>query len=152
MTPRASSTTLSYVLTLSIATMLVGGLIVAGGTFVKDHREQVIRQELQVIGEHVASNVDQVDRYARAADDLAAANVSQTFPDDVTGATYVVRLVDDGGDARLFLNATRPSVSVDVNVTTATPIATASNASGGTVVVKCQVVGGDCNKILIDNA
>lgn len=152
MTDRATSTTLSYVLTLSIATVLVGGLIVAGGTFVKDHREQVIRQELQVIGEHVASNVDQVDRYARAADDLAAANVSQTFPDDVTGATYVVRLRDNGGDPRLFLNATRPTVSVDVNVTTVRPVATESNASGGTIVVKCQVAGGDCNKILIDNA
>lgn len=152
MTDRATSTTLSYVLTLSIATVLVGGLIVAGGTFVKDHREQVIRQELRVIGEHVASNVDQVDRYARAADDLTAATLSQTFPDDVTGATYTVRLLDSGGDARLFLNATRPSVSVDVNVTTVTPVATGSNASGGTIVVRCQIDGGDCNTLLIDNA
>lgn len=67
MSDRGTSTTLSYVLTLSIATVLVGGLIVAGSTFVKDNREEVIRQELQVIGEHIASNIEQVDRYAVAA-------------------------------------------------------------------------------------
>lgn len=133
MTDRATSTTLSYVLTLSIATILVGGLIVAGSSFVEDHREEVIRQELKVVGEHVASNIDQVDRYAQAADTLEQASLNQTFPDDVTGSTYNLELVG-GTDPRLFLNATRPSVSVDINVTTTTEIGD-SNAGGGTVVV-----------------
>lgn len=151
MSDRATSTTLSYVLTLSIATLLVGGLIVAGSTFVEDRREQVIRQELKVIGEHVAGNIDQVDRYARAADSLERATLNQTFPDDVTGATYDLRLVG-GSDPRLFLNATQPDVSVNVNVTAQTTIAD-SDADGGTIVVECaSITGGDCDEIRITNA
>lgn len=135
MRDRGTSTTLGYVLTLSIATILVGGLIVTGSTFVKDHREQVIRQELQVIGEHVASNIDQVDRYVRAADTVTTANVTQSLPADVTGSSYTIKLVDGSGDPRLHLNSTRPQVSVDVNVTTLTDVDTSSSANGGDVVV-----------------
>ena len=147
MTDRATSTTLAYVLTLGIATILVSGLIVAGSTFVEDRREQVIRQELQVIGEHVASNIDQVDRYVRAGDDVSTARVEQDLPNSVTGATYDLRLVE-GSDPTLFLNSTQPDVSVSVDITTVTDVAD-SNAGGGTVVVECT--DGNCDEIEINN-
>ena len=152
MTDRATSTTLSYVLTLSIATILVGGLIIAGSTFVEDRREQVIRQELEVIGEHIAGNIDQVDRYASASDDLSTARVEQTFPDDVTGSTYDVKLVPGGGDPTLFLNSTRPAVSVSVDVTTTASVSSDTAAGGGTIVVRCVVSGGDCTEVELTNA
>lgn len=152
MTDRATSTTLSYVLTLSIATVLVGGLIVAGGTFVKDHREQVIRQELSVIGEHLAGNIDQVDRYARAGATLSAARIEQHFPNDVTGSSYTVKLADGGNDPRLLLNASQPQVSVSINVTTVTEIDATTSADGGRIVVACDVTAaGDCDDIEISN-
>lgn len=153
MTDRATSTTLSYVLTLTIATLLVGGLIVTGSSFVEDRREEVIRQELEVIGEHITGNIDQVDRFARASGDLSVAEIEQAFPEDVTGSTYNIKLVDGGGnDPTLFLNSTQPAVSVSVNVTAVSPITATSTADGGRIVVECEYSGGDCDRIVINNA
>lgn len=152
MTDRATSTTLSYVLTLAIAAVLVSGLLLAGSTFVEDRREQVIRQELLVIGEHLASNVEQVDRYARANEDLAEARIEQTFPGRVTGTSYGVRLVENGMEPTLVLRSVRPRVSVEVNVSVQTTVAD-SNASGGRIAVECAVsAGGNCDDLVIDNA
>lgn len=154
MIDRATSTTLSYVLTLAIAAVLVTGLLLAGGTFVEDRREQVIRQELRVVGEHVATNVEQVDRFARASDDLAEARIEQTFPDRVTGSSYSVKLVDGGGEPKLLLNASRPRVSVAVNVTVRTAVAGETAASGGRIGVECELAGpppDDCDELVIDD-
>lgn len=152
MTDRAMSTTLSYVLTLAIAAVLVSGLLLAGSTFVEDRREQVIRQELLVIGEHLATNVEQVDRYARANEDLAEARIEQTFPGRVTGTSYGVRLVENGMEPTLVLRSVRPRVSVEVNVSVQTTVAD-SNASGGRIAAECAVsAGGNCDDLVIDNA
>lgn len=146
------STTLSYVLTLAIAAVLVSGLLLAGSTFVEDRREQVIRQELLVIGEHLATNVEQVDRYARANEDLAEARIEQTFPGRVTGTSYGVRLVENGMEPTLVLRSVRPRVSVEVNVSVQTTVAD-SNASGGRIAAECTVsASGDCDDLVIDNA
>lgn len=146
------STTLSYVLTLAIAAVLVSGLLLAGSTFVEDRREQVIRQELLVIGEHLATNVEQVDRYARANEDLAEARIEQTFPGRVTGTSYGVRLVENGMEPTLVLRSVRPRVSVEVNVSVQTTVAD-SNASGGRIAAECAVsAGGNCDDLVIDNA
>lgn len=155
MTDRAVSTTLSYVLTLSIATLLVTGLIFAGSTFVEDRREQVIRQELRVIGEHVATNVEQIDRYAAATDDLRSARLSQTYPPRVTGATYDVILRDGGGGgavSTLYLNSTDPDVAVQIDVRTTADVAAESVADGGAISVECEVSAGSCDRIVIDSA
>lgn len=149
MTDRGTSTTLSYVLALAIATLLVGGLVFAGSTFVEDRREQVIRQELRVIGEHVAGDVQQVDRYAQAADSVSTARVRQSFPRSVTGSSYTMKL-RDGSPATLYLNATQPDVRVAVEITTQQPVASESVASGGPVVATCDTGASPC-ELEIDN-
>jgi len=152
MTERATSTTLSYVLTLSVATILVSGLIFAGSTFVEDRREQVVRQELQVIGEHLATNVEQVDRYADATDTLRAASLEQTFPSRVTGTTYDAILRGNGGDPTLTLTASDPAVTVEVDLADGVPITGETFADGGTIAATCQISGGNCDRIVIENA
>lgn len=152
MTDRATSTTLSYVLTLSIATVLVGGLILAGSTFVEDQRENVIRQEMQVVGEHLASNIEQVDRYNRSADRLEEARVSQTFPSDVTGSSYLVELEDDGGQPQLHLTSSQPRVTVSLNVSVSEDNVEGSEASGGRILARCTGTGTDPCEPEIDNA
>jgi hypothetical protein len=144
MTDRGVSTTLSYVLTLTIATLLVGGLIMAGSSFVEDRREQVIRQELLVVGEHLASNIEQVDRYRRAADTVQTASVSQAFPNDVTGSTYTVEL-KDGSPPQLYLNSSRPRISITVNVSQSVT-ACDSVASGGPIVAEWDT-GSSCLEV-----
>lgn len=150
-TERGTSTTLSYVLTLSIATLLVAGLILAGSTFVQDHREQVIRQELQVVGEHLASNIEQVDRYAAASDGLTDAKIRQQLPNRVTGSQYDV-ILRDSGDPTLYLNATNPDVEVQIDVETQADVTTETFAGGGEIAVECEVSANQCDRIVIDNA
>jgi hypothetical protein len=149
MTPRGVSVTLNYVLVLAISSILVTGLIIAGGTFVGDQRERVIEGELRIIGHHVAGNMEQVDRLVRAdrAGDPDEAYVNQTFQQDVTGTTYAVRLVENGGTPQVVLNASQPAVSVRVNASVETDVDTDSFATGGTLSVAY-----DGNELVIRNA
>ncbi len=133
LTDRSVSTALGYVLTLAIAALLVGGLFVAGGNFVDDRREQVIRQEMNVVGQHVASNVEEADRMVEAGGSSTEVSINQTFPDRVTGSSYRVELVEDDG-GYLRINSTRPEVSVVIEVDNATALEN-SYAEGGEVAV-----------------
>lgn len=145
---RSVSTTFGYVLTLAISSLLVTGLIVAGGTFVDEQREQVVQHEMEVVGEHVAGNVQQVDRMVNASDESdPVARINQSFPTHISGTTYNVELAENGGEPKLFLNSTRPELSVSVNVSTQTEVGD-SVADGGTIVIRYD----DAEGIVIDDA
>ena len=133
MTDRSVSTALGYVLTLAIAALLVGGLFVAGGNFVDDRREQVIRQEMNVVGQHVASNVEEADRMVEAGGSSTEVSINQSFPDRATGSTYRMELVEEDG-GYLRVNSTRPEVSVVIEVDNTTALNN-SYAEGGEVSV-----------------
>lgn len=133
---RAVSVTINYILTLAISAVLVTGLLIAGGTFVEDSRERVIESELEVIGIHLASNVEQVDRMVNASESGQpdAAWVNETFQRQVTGSVYLVEL-DDGNPSHLVLNASDVDVSVRVNVTVQTDIDDDAVVTGGSISV-----------------
>jgi hypothetical protein len=133
MTDRGVSSAFGYVLTLAIATVLVSGLLVAGGNFVGDSRERVIRQELEVIGQHVASNIEMADRLVVAGDNTSTVVLNQSFSQRATGVTYQIELVEEE-DPYLQLNATDPDISVLVNVDNSTAVRE-SYADGGEVAV-----------------
>ncbi|MDS0282984.1 DUF7266 family protein [Haloarcula onubensis] len=132
---RAVSTTLGYVLALAIATLLITGLIIAGGSYVDTQREQVIRDELTVVGQQLAADVERADRLVRAADTDSAVTVrvNRTFSNTVTGAHYRLTLVP--GDGTLVLNTTSPDVTVRVPITNETALG-ASSARGGPVQIR----------------
>lgn len=142
---RAVSTTLGYVLMLSVASLLVVGLLTAGGGFVSDQRERVVRAELEVVGQQVASDVMAADRLVRASDDPTTVRITDSRPDDVTGSPYRVTLVDDG-DPHLELETAEPSVQVTVQLSTATAVRE-SSVNGGDVVVRY-----DASELVIENA
>jgi len=137
MNRRSVSVTLNYVLVLAITAVLITGLIIAGGTFVEDQREQVIEGELRIIGNHLAGNMEQVDRYVRASEsgNPPEAYINQTFSTDATGSTYGVELAERDGTAQVVLNSTDPDVSVRVNATVQTDVEEGSFADGGGVSV-----------------
>lgn len=144
---RAISTSLGYVLTLAIATLLVTGLLIAGGDFVSSERERVIRSELQVVGEQIATSIGGVDSLAIAGSGSTSVRFEHDLPDDVTGSTYQVHLVG-GDDPHLRLNATHPTVSVEVSLTNRTDLGT-SRAGGGTIAV---VYDDSSDEVVIENA
>lgn len=150
MTDRAVSTTLSYVLSLSIAALLVGGLLVAGGDFVTTQRDVVIEEEMKVVGHQLASNVEQADRMVNASSGAATVQVNQTFPDTVARSEYDVTL--DADNSQLVLNSTNPDQTVRVNVTTQTELAD-SSADGGEITVQYVDADGDGDReLVIDDA
>lgn len=132
---RSVSTTLGYVLMLAVASLLVVGLLVAGGDFVKDQREQVIRSELEVVGQQIAGDITAADRLVESSDTGTPLEVeiSQQRPGDVTGSTYNVHLVEQK-DPHLKLNSTRPEVSVTVEFQNTTNIGE-SKVKGGDIAV-----------------
>lgn len=133
MTDRGVSSAFGYVLTLAIATLLVSGLLVAGGDFVDDSRNNVVRQELEVIGQHTAANIEMADRLVVAGDNTSTVTLNQTFSQRVTGLTYQIELVEEE-DPYLRLNATGQDISVLVNVDNTTAVGE-SYADGGEVAV-----------------
>lgn len=139
MNDRAVSSTLNYVLSLSIASLLVTGLLLAGGSFVQDRQEQVIRSELEVIGQQIASDINRADRLQTAGNGDTTVVINQSFPSRITGTGYDIALRPD--DDELVLTAVDPEVEVSVHVQTQTPLAE-SNADGGVVVVRDNSSGG----------
>ena len=136
---RAVSTTLSYVLTLAIATLLITGLIIAGGSYVDTQREQVIRDELTVVGQQLAADVERVDRLVRASDtdNSVTVAVNRTFSNRVTGESYRLTLVPS--DQAFVLNTTSPDVTVRVGIANETALG-ASSARGGVVQIRYDEV------------
>jgi len=135
MTDRAVSSTLNYVLSLGIMAVLVTGLLSAGGGFVEDRQEEVIRSELEVIGQQVASDVQRADRLVTAGDDNREVTLAQSLPERISGTGYRISL-QTTPETELVLISNDPEISVSVRVQTTTDLAP-SNAGGGTVVVTC---------------
>jgi len=131
---RAQSTSLDYTLSLAIAALLVTGLVTAASGFVADSREQVVRTELEVVGEHVANELVAADRLARAGAETNTLTVSKPLPARVAGAGYSIETNTDGSTQWVNLTASDPDVTVSVRVRTATPIAETAIA-GGTVTI-----------------
>lgn len=144
---RGTSTALGYTLTLAISALLVTGLVVAGSSFVDDQREVVIRNELEVVGEQVASQLEQADRLAQSSSDLRALHINQTIPDTVVDNTYDVLLSSSG---EIELRTFDPDVSVTVDVSLASSVVD-SSASGGRIVVRCATPTCSSGDLVISN-
>jgi len=128
---RAVSTTLGYVLTLAISTLLITGLIAAGGSYIETEREQVITDELTVIGQQLASDVERTDRLVRAADGSSpTVQLNKTFSDQVTGTSYRISL----GSSEVVLTWFDPEITVSIQVNSQTDLGD-STADGGPIQV-----------------
>lgn len=148
---RAVSTTVSYVLALTITSLLVSGLLTAGGGYVDAEREQVSRDGLGVAGERLAAGISDADRLASTADAGAGGStvrVRVALPDRVAGADYAVEVVELAAPAdrpdtyELRLSTDSPRVTVRVRVQTDHPLAT-GRVTGGSLVVRYDPAAGE---------
>jgi hypothetical protein len=136
---RAVSTTLGYVLALAITSVLVSGLMIAATGFVETEREQVIRSELEVVGQTLIADLGGADRLASAVD--GDVRVRSSLPRRVGGSAYTIEIradPDDGtidGFTELTLSAASVDVSVDLRVVTSTTLSTTTVDGGELVVV-----------------
>lgn len=134
MRDRAVSNTLSYSLTLTMATLLVVGLLTAGSTFVGDQQSHVVRSELEVVGQRLAADVSTADRLVALSDGAGDVNVTSRLPQSVSGASYSIEVRTGGGNASLELRSPAFDGGVAVPLANATAVE-ATTTSGGDVVV-----------------
>lgn len=131
---RAASITLNYVLAIAISTLLVTGLLVAGGNFVDSEQDSVVRNELSVVGQRLAADVERLDRMVAAGDSVSAARINRSLPTAAVGERYDVEL-DASSDPELLLTADGVDVSVSVPISNRTAVANSSVRSGSVAVV-----------------
>ncbi|SEK58599.1 DUF7266 family protein [Haloferax larsenii] len=137
MTTRGVSTTLGFVLTLTITAILVSGLMVAAGGFVSGERERITEAELEVIGQRLAANLEATDRVVAGSDDQTTVRISSRLelPPRVAGTTYRVTVEPDAsGESELVLESSDPRITVRVPFVNRTRLA-GSSVDGGDVVV-----------------
>jgi|APHM01.1.fsa_nt_gi hypothetical protein len=137
---RAVSITLNYVLAIAISAVLVTGLLIAGGNFVGGQQESVVRNELSVVGQRLAADLERVDRMVAAGDDVDAARINRSLPTAAVGERYDIEL-DASAEPELVLTADGADVSVSVTISNRTPLADSSVRSGSVAVVYDQPSG-----------
>lgn len=146
---RGVSTTLGYILNLTVATLVVTGLLVAGGDIVADQRDQTTRSELRVIGQQLAADLVAADELAATAEPGDTVRIERQLPREVAGRTYTIDVNPGGDQTTLRLSATGSDVTVEVALTLETPIAE-SSLNGREVRVRYADVGGDW-KLEVEN-
>lgn len=133
MTDRGVSSTLNYVLSIAIASLLVTGLLFSGTNFVEGQQEQVVRSELRVVGEQINADLQRADRLLVAGEGTTTVRIEQTFPERITGRTYDIEL--EPSSQQLLLSMTNPDIEVTLPVDTRTSLSS-STVDGGAITVR----------------
>lgn len=131
---RGVSTTLGYVLNVAVATLLLTGLLIAGGAVVDDQRERVTRTELRVVGQQVASDLAAADRLVADLDGGDTMRFRRELPAAVAGSPYTIEVVG-GADPHLVLSTTDPDVVVRVELTLEADLSSATIQGGDYAIV-----------------
>lgn len=131
-TDRGQAVTLNYTIGIAIATVLVTGLLIAGGGFVSNQQEQATRSELRVIGQQMAASLESTDRLANTTEPGDTVNFSRDLPPNVAGSTYDIELVEQE-EPYLRLTTNDPDLNVTVEFANRTAV-TGNQVDGGTVV------------------
>ena len=92
---RGVSTTLSYVLTLGITTLLLTGLVTATAGYVEDQRERIVRTELGIIGQQVAATVENADHVGASGGEV---ELTRQLPRQIARTGYQVAVNESGSD------------------------------------------------------
>lgn len=137
---RGVSFTVSYVLTVAIAVILVAGIVTAAGQSVQSQQKTVVRDSAIVVSDETAATVMAADRLARAGGETAPSHpttvtVSLTLPETLAGQQYTVLLNTSEGSATVIVTSSDPDIVVE------TPI------RNETVVEESTVNGGEVNVV-----
>lgn len=141
---RGVSPVFSYALTLSITTLVVGGLVLSAGAYVDDQRELTAQSELQVLGQQVSADIAAADRLNRT-DDANQINISRSLPERVVGSQYSIQVRDDDGSTSpyLELQTVRPEVTVEVGIVVSDSTSIRIDATAGGGDIEVAVIGGE---------
>lgn len=133
---RGVSFTVSYVLTLGIAIVLITGVILAAGQVVRDQRQETITDQATVGADKVAASVMAADRLVQNGRLASATRVTVgvDLPARLAGEPYTVTLTTASVDPRVVVETEAPAVRAEVPLTNETAI-DATTVTGGPVRV-----------------
>lgn len=152
---RGVSTTLGYVLTLTITAVLISGLLFAGGALVEDQRDRIAQEELSVAAEQLAAGVNEGDRLAESTDG-GVLRVQVWLPERIAGGSYALELrnesvpPDQPARATIIARAGGADARATVSLRTGVPVAN-KTVEGGPVVISHRNVTGDERRELVVN-
>jgi len=134
--------TVTQVLTVAITTVLIAGLLIAGASVLDQQSASSGRNQLQVVGERIANDVQQANSLGETGEN-ATVTIRTDRPERVSGLSYEVTLTDDGAYGEDCSRAACLVLTIgdsDVTVVTELPIegsvvTTDSTVSGGAIVV-----------------
>ena len=96
---RAASTVVGYVVALAVSALFLTALTVSLGGFTEAHTERMITDQLTVVGETTAGELERVDRLARLAEGDRAEAVLHTEAPSLVARTTVELPTQVGGHA-----------------------------------------------------
>lgn len=126
---RAVASTLSYILTLSITTILLVGLFAGAGSLVETQHDRAVETELIVQGERLAADLMTIDRLSRTGT-VEHVELRTELPTRVGGESYRIEI--ESGDERIELRGRDVDVSVEFRSETDVD---AEPLSGGVIVI-----------------
>jgi len=133
---RGQTVALNYTFGIAIATVLLTGLLIAGGTLVGDQQDRATRAELQVIGQQLAASMEATDRLASTTDRGDTVVFSRDLQRTVAGSTYRIELVEKK-DPYLQVTTNDPDIAVTIEFSNRTAV-TGNIVEGGNVVFRYQ--------------
>lgn len=131
---RGVSFTVSYALTVAIATLLITGVIATAGYVLDAERERAIQEQSQVVADDVAASLVATDRLVHSGNE-SNVTVVRRLPRKVVDQPYVVELRGSADETVLTVRTESPSVTASVPLRNRTEVANASVTGGPVRIV-----------------
>lgn len=119
---RGVSFTLGYVLTVSIAVLLVGTMFISAGQLVTDEQTRTIRAEAEVVGDQTAAGFMAADRLIQRGN-RSNVTIDLRLPQRLAGQSYSITVRANESEASIVVSTESPSVTVVTPMVNRTPIA-----------------------------
>ncbi|WP_306055569.1 DUF7266 family protein [Natronococcus wangiae] len=146
MTDRALSNVLSYSLLLAVTIVVVTGVSIAAGGLLESQQERAVQEELDVIGERMAADLQTADRLAQTESETKELTVTSNSPQTVSEGRYMVAI--EGNDPTILtLEGPETGVTVETKVVTTTQIEE-TQLSGGTLEISYD---SSADKLVVSN-
>jgi FlaG/FlaF family flagellin (archaellin) len=145
---RGVNTVVGYILALAITTILISTLIVGSTTYLRVQQGTVIKAQMDVAGNQLASDIEATDRLLRSSDAVGnSIEVTSLLSDEFAGVDYDITVAPSGlGIYDITLETDNPRVEWTVTVRSETPIQSGSINGGDAVITY------DGSQLVISNA
>lgn len=111
---RAVSKQIGYVLSITVITLLMTGLIVSTASLVEDNTDRSTEAELEVVADRLAAQVMAADRLVEKDDGTAEAYMDANVPNHAGDGQYAVSV--DGESDGIRVESTSRDISTTVPI------------------------------------